>query len=814
MLQYEDIIKQMSLEEKAIFLTGKSVWESRDFPQYGIPSCFFADGPHGLRKQAGAADHLGLNASEEATCFPTAAAIANSWDIKLGEEIGMALGREARSQGVDVVLGPGLNIKRNPLCGRNFEYFSEDPYLSGKMAAGYIKGIQSQGVAACPKHFAVNNQERRRMASDSIIDERTLREIYLTGFEIAVTEAKPRTIMSSYNRINGEYAHENTHLLQEILRQEWGFEGAVVTDWGGGNDCVKAVKNGGTLEMPSAGGDSCRQLIDAVRKGELDEADIDTRVDELIRVVMEISDHHEAGPEMEELRERHHQLAKEAACAAAVLLKNEGQILPLQPQTKVGVIGDFAETPRYQGAGSSIVNTSMVDKAAAAFSQSQLELIGVEKGFERNGGQYTYLKERAVHLAQEAEVVILYLGLPETSETEGVDRSHMRLPDNQIELLEELAEVNPNIVVVLSAGSAVEVEWQGRCKALLYAGLCGEAGAGAMVEIITGKADPAGRLSETYPHKLEDVSSYHYFSKEGGNAEYREGIYVGYRYFETAGVPVAFPFGYGLSYTRFEYCDLQLDQKGVSFTIANIGDRDGWEVPQLYVACRERRIFRAAKELKGFEKIFVKSGEKKRVTIPFDDKTFRYFNADTDQWEVEAGVYEILIGANVRDIKLSAAIECEGSEGIVKCGKKELPQYYTGKVQDINDQEFLQLLGRTCEEERGRRVLAENNTVGDMRYAKSGIARWVCRRLEHLMEKKMKAGKPDLNLIFVSSMPFRAIAKMTEGQVNMKMVGHILEMVNGHVLKGVVKIVPEYFRNRRENRALERRLAEDHNRRS
>ena len=482
-MKHEDIIGKLSLEEKCALLQGGTTFGSWGIERADIPAIEFSDGPNGVRHQAGAADHLGLNGSEPATCFPTAVTVANSWDPELGERVGAAMGQEAASQGVDVLLGPGLCIKRNPLCGRNFEYFSEDPYLAGKMAAGYVRGIQSNGIAACPKHFAVNSQETRRQASDSILDERTLREIYLTAFEIVVREAQPKTIMSSYNLINGTYANENAHLLDDILRKEWGFDGSVVTDWGGSNDHAAGVAAGSTFEMPAPGLGSVRELLDAVAAGTLSEKDIDARVDEVIDLVLSIHPATLAAPKTFD-QDAHHELAREAAAAGAVLLKNEAiaggaPLLPLAEGTKVALIGDFAQTPRYQGAGSSAVNSTKVDSLLDMVGETDLTLVGYEPGFERHGGQNTSKRNAALELARHADVVLLALALDEIAESEGADRLNMKLNENQVELAHAVAQVNPNVVVLLSAGSCVETDWADDARSILYCALGGQAGAGA-----------------------------------------------------------------------------------------------------------------------------------------------------------------------------------------------------------------------------------------------------------------------------------------------------------------------------------------------
>ena len=588
------LLQRLTLEEKCALLSGKGEWETWNLPRAGVPSLVCSDGPHGIRRQAGAGDHLGLNPSLPATCFPTAATVAGSWDPELAEEIGRALGEEAAVQGVNIVLGPGLNIKRSPLCGRNFEYFSEDPYLSGKMAAGYIRGIQSQGVYACPKHFAVNSQELRRMAMNAVVDERTLREIYLTGFEIAVSEGHPGALMTSYNQVNGSYANENTHLLQDILRGEWGYDGLVITDWGGSNDHVEGVRAGSDLEMTNPGMDSARQLVEAVKSG--------------------------------------------------------------------------------------------------------------------------------------------------------------RLPE-------------------------------------------------AAVDILTGAINPSGRLSESYPVRYEGTPAYRYFPSQQRNAEYREGLYVGYRYYETAGVKVLFSFGYGLSYTTFGYSDLQADDTGVWLTVTNTGSRDGAEVVQLYISKPDARVFRPVRELKGFSKVVLKAGESQRVRIPFDDKTFRYWNTATNRWEVEGGVYQVEIGASCQDIRLTASIHLESTTSCLPYGGEALPHYRSGDIRQVPDEEFSALLGAPIPDGSWSGALTPNDAICQLYYARSRLARLVWRILDRKKRKSEASGKPDLNILFIYNMPFRAIAKMTAGVVSTEMVDGLVLMANGHFFRGLTRTVRGFFRNRAKNEA-------------
>lgn len=762
-MKHEEMIKKMTLEEKAAFLSGKGEWQTWDFERLGIPSMYCSDGPHGIRKQAGAGDHLGLNPSLPATCFPTAATMANSWDPALGEEIGRALGEEARVQDVHVVLGPGLNIKRSPLCGRNFEYFSEDLYLAGKMAAGYVRGIQSKGRYACPKHFAVNSQELRRMAMNAVVDERTLREIYLTGFEIAVKEGGAKALMTSYNQVNGTYSNENTHLLKDILREEWGYEGIVITDWGGSNDHVKGVAAGSDLEMPTPGMDSARQIVKAVQENRIPEEAVDACVDRLLDAVLTLTGRQEEKPS-EFDKEAHHALAKKAAAQSAVLLKNQEDILPLKPGTHVALIGDFAFEPRYQGAGSSMVNTIKLDKMSELIGGYDLTVVGMARGYKRDGEADTVLEKEAVDLAQSVDVVLYCFGLDELSESEGVDRTHMRIPQNQITLLEAMARVNENIVGILSAGAVVEMPWHTSLKALLHGYLYGQAGAGAMLDIISGKVNPSGRLNETYPVRYEDTPAFKYFPSEERNSEYREALYVGYRYYDTAKVRVLYPFGFGLSYTEFQYRDLTVNPEGAEFTLTNTGNRDGAEVAQLYIGMKDGKVFRPAKELKGFQKVFLKAGESRRVHIPFDDKTFRYWNVRTDQWETEGGTYTIMIGASCLDIRLRTETEIEGTTDTYPYYTNRMPSYYSGLIGQVEDQEFQELLGYPIPSGKWNGDLTVNDAICQMYYAKSPAARFVYKKLTQMKKKSEDAGKPDLNILFIYTMPFRAIAKMTGGR--------------------------------------------------
>ena len=799
----ELLLKELTLEEKCALLSGAETFKTRGMPKHGIPQIWLSDGPHGLRKQAGESDHLGLNPSVPATCFPTASAVANSWDAALGEEIGAALGEEAAAQEVSVVLGPGLNMKRNPLCGRSFEYFSEDPYLAGKLAAGYIRGIQSKGVAACPKHFAVNSQETRRMASDSIVDERTLREIYLTGFEIAVKEGHPRSIMSSYNLVNGTYANENKHLLMEILRGEWGFDGAVITDWGGSNDHALGVKNGSTLEMPAPGGDSVRELLAAVESGKITESDIDARLSELLPLVFDTKAALDAAPREFDAA-AHHALARRAAEESLVLLKNEGSLLPLAAGSKVAVIGDFAKNPRYQGAGSSMVNSTQVDVLLDKLIDSELNVIGYQQGFDRHGKPDAALQKSACELAAQADTVILCMGLDEIAESEGLDRSNLRLAQNQVDLLQAVAAVNLKIVVVLYSGSVVETPWLDNCQALLYAALGGQSGAGAVADALTGKVNPCGKLAETWPLAYADVPSAADFATRRKTVEYREGLYIGYRYFTTAEKAVRFPFGYGMSYTTFAYSDMAADEQGVSLTVTNTGSVAGTEIVQLYTAKKNSELFRPAKELKGFARVTLAPGEKQRITITLDDKAFRFWNVKANRWEIEGGEYELLVGASVEDIRLCEKISVHGTATVHPYEDRDLDCYYKGDVLHVSDADFEKLLGHPIP--NGKTKIDRNLTLGELNHARSPLGWLVWLVLTILLDASYKRGKPDLNILFQYNMPLRALAKMTNGAISMGMVDGIVMELQGFWILGLVRVIYEAIKNAVLNAQMEKRL--------
>lgn len=786
--------------EKAALLSGRNVWQTRAVPRLGVESIFLADGPHGVRKQVGDADHLGLNPSYPATCFPTAATLANSWDTELAGRVGAALGAEAAWQEVDVLLGPGLNMKRSPLGGRNFECYSEDPYLAGKLAAAYVRGIQSAGVAATPKHFAANNQELRRMASDSVVDERTLREIYLTAFEIVVREAQPRALMTSYNMVNGCYANENHHLLTEILRGEWGFDGMVVSDWGGGNDVVAGAAAGGGGEMPAPGHDSTRRLVDAVAQGRLAQADLDARAAEVVRLARRSVD---IDHPMADLAASH-AMAREAAAASIVLLRNEDALLPLPAGTRVAIIGDLAETPRFQGAGSSQVNAVKVVQPLAAFSSSPLEVVGFAPGYRRGRASSGAMIAEAAELAGRADVAVVYIGLDEASEAEGVDRVDLDLPASQLEVLAAVHAANPATVVVLTAGSVVSTDWVDQAAAIVHSYLAGQAAAEAVVDVLTGEVNPSGRLAETYPMSLADTPTAGRFPARGRHSYYTEGPFVGYRHYLSAGIPVRYPFGFGLGYSTFEYSDLAVDDEGVQFTLTNTSGRDGSEVAQLYVGLPGSKLIRPVRELKGFSKQLLAARRSRRVRIDFNEYTFRHFDVVTGQWQVEPGSWQVMVGASCVDIRLTATVDRDAP---VVARPPELTSYTAGDGRQVSIDDFTRLLGRPLPRPAPGNLLGLNDPLLELGHAPSPLGRLVDRWLSARLSRSRSQGRPGTEVEFVRNMPFRAIAKMSSGMVSIAMVEGLIDLLNGHHLRGLLAVLRGYRENKRDNARVDAMLA-------
>ena len=665
------IMKELTLEEKASLCSGLDFWHTKPVERLDIPSVMVSDGPHGLRKNV--EDSENPNESIKAVCFPTASALACSFDRTLLETLGKAIGEECQHERLAVALGPGCNIKRSPLCGRNFEYFSEDPYLSGQLAAAHIKGVQSRGVGTSLKHFACNNQEYRRMSVSAEVSERALREIYLAPFETAVKESRPWTVMCSYNRINGVFSSENKRLLTDILRDEWGFDGLVMSDWGAVNDRVEGIKAGLDLEMPTSYEKNDRLIIEAVKSGRLNESELD----KCVRRILEMIDRYLENAEPETLWDmnRHHELARRIESECIVLLKNENEVLPLNKNKKIAFIGKFAETPRYQGGGSSHINSFKVTSALDAVSE--YAEVTYAEGYDLTGNSNEILLSKAVSCAENADTAVIFAGLPDEYESEGYDRSHMSLPENQLKLIDEICRVNKNTIVVLHNGSPVEMPFAGKVKGILETYLGGQAVGGAVCDVLFGKSNPCGKLPETFPIKLSDNPSYLNFPGEGDKVQYNEGIFVGYRYYDYKNTEPLFPFGHGLSYTAFEYSDFKLSHSEINdgklltaeVTVRNIGSRAGKEIVQLYVSGRKSSVIRPLKELKGFEKVELKPGEAKKVMFRLDSRAFSYYCEEIGDWYAESGEYEIMVGASSADIRLKDSV-------YVNTGRR-LPLHFT-----------------------------------------------------------------------------------------------------------------------------------------
>ncbi|MCB2339145.1 glycoside hydrolase family 3 C-terminal domain-containing protein [Clostridium estertheticum] len=671
----KSIISQMTLEEKAGLCSGLDFWHTKSVLRLGIPSIMVTDGPHGLRKQSGESDHLGLNCSVPATCFPSGATLASSWDRSLIEKVGIALGEECQAEDVSILLGPAANIKRSPLCGRNFEYFSEDPYLSSQMAASHIKGVQSQGVGTSLKHFAVNNQEHRRLSINAVIDERTLREIYLSSFEAAVKQSKPWTVMCAYNKINGDYCSENEYLLNSILKKEWCHEGFIMSDWGAVNERVGALKAGLELEMPSSNGLGDSKIVEAVKNKSLSEDVLDKAVERILGIIFKAVDNKKENSIFD--KEEHHKLARKVARECMVLLKNEENILPLKKEGTIAIIGAFVKTPRYQGGGSSHINPTKLDNVLDEIKKSASINcnISYSQGFSLiSDDTDEYLVDEAITAAAKSQVAVIFAGLPDRYESEGYDRTHMRIPENQIELIQKIAKVQDNIVVILSNGSPLEMPWLNNIKGVLEGYIGGQAAGGAVADLLFGDFSPCGKLAETFPKKLSDNPSYLNFPGEDDTVEYKEGLFVGYRYYDKKDQLPLFSFGYGLSYTSFEYSDITLDKKTMSdnetlkvcFKIKNTGKTTGKEIAQLYVNDVESTVIRPLKELKAFEKVELKAGEDKTITLTLDKRAFAYYNLEIKDWHIESGNFEILVGASSKDIKLKEIVYIKSTVVIEK----------------------------------------------------------------------------------------------------------------------------------------------------
>ena len=774
-MNYEEIINKMSLEEKAQLCVGEDYWNSKEFKKYGIPKIKMSDGPHGLRIQKGKVDNLGINESKESICFPTSSALANSWDRNILYKIGKVLGQEAKAEKINVVLGPAINIKRTPLCGRNFEYFSEDPYLTGILGSEYVKGLQEQNVGACVKHFAVNNQENRRRTINVIIDERNLRETYLKAFEMIIKNSKPWSIMSAYNKVNGEYCSENTHLLEEILRKEWNYKGIVISDWGAENDRVKGIENGHEIEMPGGRGNSVEKIIEAVKAGRISESKLDNIVDRIITIAkkgMRINNNEKYD------KDEHHRIAEKAAEESIVLLKNDKHILPIYNK-KIALIGDMVKNPRYQGAGSSTINPYKIENAYDNFKYNNI-IFDYARGYERvkSENDEKLIKE-AIDIAKKNEIVILFLGLTENFESEGVDRENLDIPENQNRLIEEIYKVNKNIVVVLSNGAPIVMPWKDKAKAIITGYLGGEAGAKAMVNCILGKANPSGKLAETYPERIEDTPCYKNYPGTELTVEYQESIYVGYRYYDINNINVLFPFGYGLSYTEFEYSNLKVNKKEneieILFKIKNIGNMKGKEIAQVYISQENPCIFKPKKELKEFEKVELDIGEEKEIKILLSKEAFEYYNSETSSWSVEQGKYKILIGKSSKDIVLEKEIFIESEDKNIE--KQYSPKYYIGNINEVTDDEFEELLGKKLPMRNLKlEELNEENTLEQIKETKIGkyIYENQMKKMKKLLEEQNvnKATKIMMDL----QKPLKKFYEKRSSKITKTMVDELIEI--------------------------------------
>ena len=754
-MDIKSLVSQLTLEEKAGLCSGADFWHTKAVKRLGIPASMVSDGPHGLRKQDEEVDHLGINDSIKAVCFPAASATAASFDREMLCRMGEAIGDSCQHEKLSVVLGPAVNIKRSPLCGRNFEYFSEDPYLAGQMASALIHGIQSRNVGTSIKHFAVNSQEHRRMSSSADVDERTLREIYFPAFETAVKQEQPWTVMCSYNRINGVFASENPWLLTEVLRGEWGFEGYVMSDWGAVSDRVAGVKAGLDLEMPASGGFNDRKIVEAVRSGKLDEAVVDQAVERILNIVYRFVEH--AKPETPWDKDAQHLLAAEVAADCMVLLKNEEGILPLSREDEIAFIGEFAEKPRFQGGGSSHINCF---KTTSALEAAEGLKIRYARGYSVADDCATdEMIREAVEAARSARVAVVFAGLPDVYESEGYDRTHMRMPDCQNRLIEAVAAANPNTVVVLYNGSPVEMPWIGSVKAVLEAYLGGQAVGLATVRVLFGEVNPSGKLPESFPKKLSDNPSYLFYGGEGDTAEYREGIFVGYRYYDRKETELLFPFGHGLSYTSFDFSDLRLsrkritDQESLTATVrvTNTGKRAGKTVVQLYVGDCESSVFRPVRELKGFEKIFLEPGESKDVSFTLDKRSFAYWNTKIHDWHVESGEFRIEIGHSSRDIACCAAVQVDSTA--------EIPRRY-----DVNSI-FMDLM----QDPRADTVLKP---------LLDGIREMFMPSDEEQSDAAQEAISNEMSLAMVKYMPLRSILSFAGEKADPGLIDQILKALN------------------------------------
>lgn len=787
-MKHADIVNKMSLEQKAAFVSGFDYWHLEEAPELGLPKIMVTDGPHGLRKQNPNGDSVGLGNSYPATCFPTAATSSCSWDEELLRKEGEALGEECLQEEVSVILGPGTNIKRAPVCGRNFEYFSEDPYLAGKCSANIINGVQSKGIGTSLKHFACNSQEAYRMVINEVIDERAMREIYLTAFEIAIKEAQPWTVMNSYNRINGVYASQNGWLQQQVARGEWGFQGLFVTDWGSSVDRIPGLENGTDLEMPSSGDLNTQRIIAAVKEGKLDENVLNERVDNVVNLILKAKKTLDEGKKTYDVDE-HHDLACRVAEGSIQLLKNDDGLLPLKKGQKVAIIGEMAKAPRYQGAGSSVINPTKMENAYDNLVELGVDVTyaqGYKKGTEQVDDA---LVAEALVAAKAADVAVVFAGLTEEFEGEGYDRANIEMPANHNQLIEQVAAANPNTVVVLAGGSVIHMPWLNSAKALLNSGLSGQAGGKAVARILTGAVCPSGKTSETYPLSFEDNPTYGNYPGQPVVSEHKESVYIGYRYYDTAEKEVLFPFGYGLSYTTFEYSDLELsssnikdtDDLTVTFKIKNTGDVDGAEIAEIYVADQESTIFRPKKELRAFKKVFLKAGEEKEVSVTLSKRAFAFYNVELQDWQVETGLFDIMVGASSRDIRLTKAVNIiSDCTAAVPDYRKTAPAYYTADLAAMDDAQWTAVYGKElpARERDTTKPIDLYNCLDDASHTKWGGK--ICRLISKVVGKFGSAENGDGQMLaaMATQIPIRNFIAMSMGVFSPKMAEGLLMILN------------------------------------
>ncbi len=794
-MDIERIIKAMSLAEKALLLSGKNLWETHEFRDYKVPSLCMADGPHGLRKQVDLNHQMDMYNSIKAVSFPTAACLANSWDETLIHAVGSAIANHAKQEGVGLLLAPGVNIKRNPLCGRNFEYYSEDPLLSGRLASAMINGIQSQGIGATIKHFAVNNQEHRRMTINSVVDPRALHEIYLKAFNIAIQKSQPMAVMSAYNLVNNIYASESMPLLNTLLRNTYGFKGMVVSDWGATNGRIEGLKAGLDLEMPGPQNSHTNRIIAAVEDGTLDMVIVDQAVRRILSLINHVQ------PALNTAKtcdlDKHHTLATSAAEASIVLLKNTG-VLPLQTETNMALIGQFAETLRFQGGGSSKVNPTKVTELKALFSSAVYA-----PGYSVDQWEpQTDLINQAMQTVENKDVVVVCLGLSDRDESEGFDRKHLDLSDAQTALIEALTDVHKNIVVVLFGGSPVTMPWHDKVQAIVHAYLPGQAGALAIKNILMGHVNPSGKLTESYPLKYSDVPSYRYFANQLYHQHYRESVLVGYRYYETADKPVLFPFGHGLSYTRFTYENIRVSAKEmtdsdtveITCDVCNVGEMDGHEVVQVYVNPSVSALFKPVKTLADFKKVWLPKGERVSVSFTLDKTAFDYFNVNTQTFEIENGLYEVMIGASVQDIRLRSVINVNASKNGVEVPdyRDSAPTYYSLKSEpfSVSTAQFQALMPTALPDQPNRKIMTLNTPIYEMQ------TNFIGHRIYNRIEKQVHSQNGnDMMLAMLKEVPLRAVVNFSQNQLPLILAEGLVEMMNHHYIKGLKKIIKGMFKN-------------------